>query len=81
MALGPIYCGKPLVRGHAESSFSGEPAWMTVSPSFRNFILEQLGRSVQGILGRNMFGGVGIYGGELFFALIADDTSTSRPTN
>jgi DNA transformation protein len=47
---------------------------MAVSPSFKSFILEQLGRSVQGIRGRNMFGGVGIYGGEFFFALIADDT-------
>ena len=47
---------------------------MTVSPSFRTFILEQLGRTVVGIRGRNMFGGVGIYGGELFFALIDDDT-------
>ena len=41
---------------------------MTVSPSFRTFVLEQLGRSVPGIRGRSMFGGVGIY------ALIADDT-------
>lgn len=47
---------------------------MTVSPSFRTFILEQLGRSVRGIRARNMFGGVGIYGEELFFALIDDDT-------
>jgi DNA transformation protein and related proteins len=47
---------------------------VTVSPSFRTFILEQLGRSVPGIRSRNMFGGVGIYGGELFFALIDDDT-------
>jgi DNA transformation protein len=47
---------------------------MSVSPSFRTFILEQLGRTVQGIRARSMFGGVGIYCGELFFALIADDT-------
>jgi DNA transformation protein and related proteins len=47
---------------------------VTVSPSFRTFILEQLGRSVAGIRSRSMFGGVGIYGGELFFALIDDDT-------
>ena len=46
---------------------------MTVSASFKTFILEQLGRSVRGVRGRNMFGGVGIYGGEFFFALIADD--------
>ncbi|HEX7336091.1 MAG TPA: TfoX/Sxy family protein [Gemmatimonadales bacterium] len=47
---------------------------MTVSASFRAFVLEQLAREVQGIRGRNMFGGVGIYSGELFFALIADDS-------
>jgi DNA transformation protein len=46
---------------------------MTVSPTFRAFVLEQLGRGVQGIRGRGMFGGVGIYGEGLFFALIADD--------
>jgi DNA transformation protein and related proteins len=46
---------------------------MSVTPSFRSFILEQLGRSVQGIRARSMFGGVGIYGGELFFGLIDDD--------
>jgi DNA transformation protein len=47
---------------------------MTVSPSFRTFVLEQLGRSVPGIRGQSMFGGVGIYARDLFFALIADDT-------
>jgi DNA transformation protein and related proteins len=47
---------------------------MPVSPSFRTFVLEQLGRSVGSIRGRSMFGGVGIYCGDLFFALIADDT-------
>ena len=46
---------------------------MPVTPSFRSFILEQLARSVQGIRARSMFGGVGIYGGELFFGLIDDD--------
>lgn len=45
-----------------------------VSPSFRAFVLEQLGRCVPSIRARNMFGGVGIYAGELFFALIAEDT-------
>jgi DNA transformation protein len=47
---------------------------MSVSPSFQTFALEQLGRGVQGVRGRSMFGGVGIYAGGLFFALIADDT-------
>ena len=47
---------------------------MSVSPSFRTFILEQLGRSVRGIRARSMFGGVGIYGDGVFFALIDEDT-------
>jgi DNA transformation protein and related proteins len=47
---------------------------VSVSPSFRSFILEQLGRSVASIRARNMFGGVGIYSGDFFFALIDDDT-------
>jgi DNA transformation protein and related proteins len=56
-----------------------------VSPSFRAFALDQLGRAVPRIRARNMFGGVGIYSGDTFFALIADDTlylkvdDSSRP--
>lgn len=45
-----------------------------VSASFRDFVLDQLGRAVPRIHSRSMFGGVGIYAGDLFFALIADDT-------
>jgi len=47
---------------------------VSVSPSFRTFALDQLGRCVPSVRARSMFGGVGIYAGELFFALIADDT-------
>ncbi len=47
---------------------------MTVSAGFRSFVLEQLGRVVRDVRGRSMFGGVGIYSGDLFFALIDDDT-------
>lgn len=47
---------------------------MTVSPTFRTFIVDQLTRVVPGIRARSMFGGVGIYAGDLFFALIDDDT-------
>jgi DNA transformation protein len=47
---------------------------MSVSPSFRTFVLEQLGRTGVSLRGQGMFGGVGIYAGELFFALLADDT-------
>jgi len=47
---------------------------LAVTPSFRTFIVEQLGRVVSNIRARSMFGGVGIYSGELFFGLIDDDT-------
>src|SRR5207249_4099054 len=43
---------------------------VSVSPSFRTFILEQLNRIAPRVRGRSMFGGVGIYAGDLFFALI-----------
>jgi DNA transformation protein and related proteins len=47
---------------------------MAVSPTFRTYVLDQLGRVAPGIRSRAMFGGVGLYSGELFFALIDDDT-------
>jgi len=47
---------------------------MPVSPSFRTFIVDQLTRVVPQLRTRSMFGGVGLYAGKLFFALIADDT-------
>lgn len=47
---------------------------MAVSPSFRTFVVDQLSRAVSGIRTRSMFGGVGIYAGQLFFALMAGDT-------
>lgn len=47
---------------------------MPVTPSFRAFVLEQLSRVAAGIRARGMFGGVGIYADDLFFALIDDDT-------
>lgn len=57
---------------------------MPVSPDFRELVLEQLER-VTPVHARRMFGGVGIYAGDLFFALIDDDTlyfkvdDTNRP--
>ena len=47
---------------------------MPVSPSFQTFVVDQLSRAVPMVRARRMFGGVGIYSGEVFFALIADDT-------
>ena len=46
---------------------------MAVSESFREFVLEQLEQVTRDIRDRRMFGGIGIYAGELFFALIAND--------
>jgi len=45
---------------------------MAVSQSYREFVLEQLGR-VTPVTGKSMFGGVGIYARGIFFALIAED--------
>jgi DNA transformation protein len=47
---------------------------MPVSESFRAFVLDQFGRVAPGVRSRPMFGGVGIYSGDVFFALIAGDT-------
>ncbi len=58
---------------------------MPVNPSFRAFVLDQLGRATTHVRAKGMFGGVGIYSGDLFFALIAEDTvyfkvaDTNRP--
>ncbi|HLG06087.1 MAG TPA: TfoX/Sxy family protein [Gemmatimonadales bacterium] len=58
---------------------------MPVSSTYRQFVLDQLGRVVPKVRARSMFGGVGIYSGELFFALIDDDVlylkvdDTNRP--
>lgn len=47
---------------------------MAVSPGFREYALEQLARVVPGgVRPRAMFGGVGIYAGARFFALLAGD--------
>jgi DNA transformation protein and related proteins len=47
---------------------------MAVTDGFRSFVLEQLEQTADDIHDRRMFGGVGIYAGELFFALIDNDT-------
>lgn len=47
---------------------------MGVTPSFRMFALDQLQRVTPGgVRDRRMFGGVGIYAGRHFFALLDDD--------
>lgn len=46
---------------------------MPVSDDFRQYVLEQLG-GLGKVTARRMFGGVGLYHGDVFFALIDDDT-------
>ena len=46
---------------------------MAVQPQFLAYILEQLA-GIKDLRSRRMFGGVGLYSGELFFGLIDDDT-------
>lgn len=46
---------------------------MSVSEGFRTFVLEQLARTTAAVRARSMFGGVGLYAGDLFFALMDDD--------
>ncbi len=45
---------------------------MPVSPGYNSFVIEQLER-VGSITSKRMFGGVGLYADEFFFALIAED--------
>lgn len=46
---------------------------MAVQPQYLAYILEQL-EGIAHLRSRRMFGGVGLYSGDLFFGLIDDDT-------
>jgi TfoX/Sxy family transcriptional regulator of competence genes len=46
---------------------------MAVSPSYQAFILEQLSPLLP-VRAHAMFGAVGLYTGDVFFAILADDT-------
>src|ERR1035437_8745198 len=64
---------------------SPETTSMSVSESYRTFLLDQLGRAVERIRMKSMFGGAGVYAGEYFFAIVDDDVlylkvdDTNRP--
>jgi DNA transformation protein len=45
---------------------------MSVSDNYRTYVVDQLG-ALPGLSTRRMFGGIGLYSGEWFFALIDDD--------
>lgn len=57
---------------------------MAVSDSYRDYVLDLL-QAVVPVRARKMFGGLGLYAGDLFFALIDNDTlffkvdDTTRP--
>ncbi|MFL5606285.1 MAG: TfoX/Sxy family protein [Gemmatimonadaceae bacterium] len=58
---------------------------MAVNRSFQLLVVDQLSSVLPSVRARSMFGGVGIYSGDLFFALIAEDAvyfkvdASSRP--
>lgn len=45
---------------------------MAVSPEFRAFVEDQIGR-VEPVRSRPMFGGLGLYSGDRFFGVVDDD--------
>jgi DNA transformation protein len=45
---------------------------LRVTPEFRDFVLDQLARVPQ-LEHKTMFGGIGLYSGERFFAIVAAD--------
>jgi len=47
---------------------------MAVSADFHVFVVEQLEQVRAPVTAKRMFGGMGLYCGGLFFALLADDT-------
>lgn len=57
---------------------------MAVSPEFRAFVEDQIGR-VAPVRSRRMFGGLGLYSADLFFGIVDDDLvyfkvdDTTRP--
>jgi DNA transformation protein and related proteins len=47
---------------------------MPVSDGYLDFVLDQLRPVVPGVRARRMFGGIGLYADDLFFAIVDDDT-------
>jgi DNA transformation protein len=56
----------------AASARRGKLTPMRVSDGFRAFVLEQLA-GVKSVRARAMFGGVGLYAGDIFFGILARD--------
>jgi DNA transformation protein len=55
-----------------KSPTRGKLKSMRVSSGFREFVLDQLA-ALPGIRDRSMFGGVGLYAGDVFFGILASD--------
>ena len=47
---------------------------MAVSADYLTFVLDQLRRVIPDVRAKRMFGGAGLYSGELIFGLVDDDT-------
>jgi DNA transformation protein and related proteins len=63
---------KVTARKKAATKRKRQFARMGVSDGFRDYLLDQLS-SVPDLRAKSMFGGLGLYSGELFFGLIAAD--------
>ncbi len=62
-----------MARTSRKSSSAGTAGSRRVSDGFRTFVLEQLA-DLSAVRSRPMFGGVGLYSDDIFFALVAADT-------
>src|SRR5439155_26094490 len=59
-------------KAPAKQRARGKLKSMRVSSGFREYVLDQLA-AVPGIRDRSMFGGVGLYAGDVFFGILASD--------
>jgi len=60
------------VKAPARRGPRGRLKSMRVSGGFREFVLDQLA-ALPGLRDRSMFGGVGLYAGDVFFGILASD--------
>jgi len=60
-------------RARTSSTSRGRLTSMRVTDGFRAFVLEQLA-GVKSLRAHAMFGGVGLYAGDVFFGIVAADT-------
>ena len=62
----------PMPKSKASRPPRGRLRSMRSSESFRDFVLDQLS-AVKDVRAQAMFGGIGLYAGDIFFGLIASD--------